>query len=80
LISNILKSDFLILSIAMASDVLQQREEARKFINKLRFTNGGITDEDRKFLIEHDKLDILESIDTARRRLGAATQTWVLVL
>jgi hypothetical protein len=53
----------------------QQREEAHKFIDKLTRSNGGITEENREFLISHQKWDILESLDSARQSIGATTKT-----
>jgi hypothetical protein len=59
----------------MASDVLKAREAAFQFIKTLRITNGGMTDEDRQFLIEHGMTAVIASFDSLRRKLGAATQT-----
>jgi hypothetical protein len=59
----------------MASSLAeQQREEARKFIDKLTSSKGGITEENREFLISHQKWEILESLDSARQSIGATTK------
>jgi hypothetical protein len=58
----------------MNNKLLNRREQASKFINKLRQKSGGITDEDRDFLIKNEKFDIIATLATTRRKLGAATK------
>jgi polyhydroxyalkanoate synthesis regulator phasin len=57
----------------------EAREHARKLIDRLRVENGDITEEDREFL-RTSKPVILKSLDSARRKLGADTQTYVSAL
>jgi hypothetical protein len=54
---------------------VNSRQEAREFIDKLRIDNGGLTKDDVEFL-KQTRPHILRSLDTVRRKLGAATKTY----
>lgn len=54
----------------------KELEDARKFIDKLRVDNGGISREDREFL-ERERPNVLISLESVRRKLGASTRMFV---
>ncbi|KAF2103412.1 hypothetical protein NA57DRAFT_31443 [Rhizodiscina lignyota] len=48
-------------------------EDAREFIDKLRYENGGLTKEDREYL--ENRPTLRQSYDNLRRKLGVSTRT-----
>jgi hypothetical protein len=52
------------------------KAEAKRFIDKIRKENGGLTTEQRHRLKQTEP-EILEVFDNIRRKLGAATKTCV---
>jgi hypothetical protein len=51
-------------------------EEAKRFIDKLRFKNGGLTEEDKDFL-RSTRPHILETLEEVREQLGGSTKRYV---
>ncbi len=51
------------------------QEEARKFIAEVREDNGGITVEDRDFLVAN-RPSVLRSLQNTRRKLAESIKTY----
>ena len=52
------------------------QEEARKFVEKIRKDNGGITTEHREALADGGLSDVLDALKSVRRQLANSIKTY----